>query len=113
VLDLVLADEGNPRGLAFQLAAIGQLLTEIAGPTDQSLVNAVAVLRNDVEVMLHDVTHASDQARAALVLPDRLRTARDAVADLSDRLSRRYFAVLSTARTGGVDTPDQELRGAA
>jgi uncharacterized alpha-E superfamily protein len=113
VLDLVLADEGNPRGLAFQLAAIGQLLTEIAGPTDQALVNAAAVLRNDVEVMLHDITHAPDQARAALALPDRLRTARDAVADLSDRLSRRYFAVLSTARTGGADTPDHELRGAA
>ncbi len=66
VLDLVLADEGNPRGLMFQLVTIGSLLTEIAGPTDQALVNAVAALRNDVEVMLHDVNHAPDQARAAL-----------------------------------------------
>ena len=30
-LDLLLADDGNPRGLAFQLAAMRALLSEIAG----------------------------------------------------------------------------------
>lgn len=113
VLDLVMADEANPRGLAFQLSTIGLLMTEIAGPTDQSLVNTAARLRDDVEMMVHDVINATDELRAALALPDRLRAVRDAVAELSDRLSRRYFTVLSTARSVGIDAPDEAMRGAA
>jgi len=38
---------------------------------------------------------------------------RDAVADLSDRVSRRYFALLPTARTVGVETLPRSMRGAA
>ncbi len=113
VLDLVLADEGNPRGLAFQLATTRLLLTEIAGPTDQSLVATVNGLLDDVSGMVQTVTQAADQAKAALALPDELRTLRDAVAELSDRLSRRYFAVLPTLRSIGLDAPARTLRGAA
>jgi hypothetical protein len=50
---------------------------------------------------------------AALFLPARLRSLRDAVADLSDRVSRRYFALLPTARTVGIEAPARSLRGAA
>jgi uncharacterized circularly permuted ATP-grasp superfamily protein/uncharacterized alpha-E superfamily protein len=113
VLDLVLADEGNPRGLAFQLVTMQGLMHEIAGPTDQSLLGALAALRDEVEAMVRGVSQATDEARAALVLPERLRAMRDAVAELSDQLSRRYFAVLPTVRSIGLDASDQALRGAA
>ena len=41
-LDLMLADDGNPRGLAFQLAAMRALLSEIAGSADNTLAVAAA-----------------------------------------------------------------------
>jgi hypothetical protein len=63
--------------------------------------------------MVQRVTQAGEQAKAAVLLPDELRAMRDAVAELSDRLSRRYFAVLSTLRTVGLDAPARNLRGAA
>lgn len=113
VLDLVLADEGNPRSVAYQLGAIGLLLTEIAGPTDQSLVNTAVRLRDDVDLMVHEVSNSPDEARSALTLPNKLRAVRDAVAELSDGLSRRYFTVLSIARSVGIDTPEESMRGAA
>ena len=56
---------------------------------------------------------AADQSVAALFLPARLRSLRDAVADLSDRVSRRYFALLPTVRTVGIEAPARSMRGAA
>jgi hypothetical protein len=70
-------------------------------------------LLGDVAAMVQRVTQAPDQAKAAVLLPDDLRGLRDAVAELSDRLSRRYFAVLPTLRSIGLDAPAQRLRGAA
>ncbi len=113
VLDLVLADEGNPRGLAFQLAAARSLLSEIAGSADSSLAASAAALQENVQAMVDGVAAAQDQTTAALRLPEALRALSSAVADLSDRLSRRYFALLPTARSVGLDAPEQPMRGAA
>jgi uncharacterized circularly permuted ATP-grasp superfamily protein/uncharacterized alpha-E superfamily protein len=113
VLDLVLADEGNPRGLAFQLVTTRMLLTEIAGPTDPTLLATTDGLLGDVAAMVQRVTQAPDQAKAAVLLPGDLRDLRDTVAELSARLSRRYFAVLPTLRSVGLDAPSRALRGAA
>ena len=112
-LDLVLADEGNPRGLAFQLVAAASLLQQIAGTQDTSLAGLATALREEAEAMVRGVETAPDQARAATLLPPRLRALRDAVAELSDRLSRRYFALLPTARSVGVEAEAPALRGAA
>ena len=112
-LDLMLADEGNPRGLAFQLAATRRMLTNIAGASDTTLVGMAAGLLDQVQAMVRDVADAPDQERAALALPDRLRELRDDVAELSDRLSRRYFALLPTARAVGLGSDGQPVRGAA
>ncbi len=101
VLDLVLADEGNPRGLGYQLAAARALLAEIAGSGDASLALRAADLSEEAQAMARDVAAAPDQARAALRLPARLRALRDAVAELSNGLSRRYFALLPPARRIG------------
>ena len=112
-LDLVLADDGNPRGLAFQLAAMRALLSEIADGGDTSLAAAAAALQDEPQAMVRMVSEASDQSVAALFLPARLRALRDAVAELSDRVSRRYFALLPTARTVGIEALPRPMRGAA
>jgi uncharacterized circularly permuted ATP-grasp superfamily protein/uncharacterized alpha-E superfamily protein len=112
-LDLLLADDGNPRGLAFQLASMRAILSEIAGGGDASLVAGAAALQDEPQAMVRMVSEASDQSVAALFLPARLRALRDAVAELSDRVSRRYFALLPTARTVGIEAPPRPLRGAA
>jgi uncharacterized circularly permuted ATP-grasp superfamily protein/uncharacterized alpha-E superfamily protein len=112
-LDLMLADDGNPRGLAFQLSAMRALLSEIGGGADSSLAATAAALLDEPQAMVRVVSEASDQAVAALFLPARLRSLRDAVADLSDNVSRRYFALLPTTRTVGIEAPPRSMRGAA
>ena len=47
-LDLILADEGNPRGLAFQLAAVRDLLREIVEDGD-TLVTAMEPLLQEAQ----------------------------------------------------------------
>ncbi|HME23685.1 MAG TPA: circularly permuted type 2 ATP-grasp protein [Acetobacteraceae bacterium] len=112
-LDLLLADDGNPRGLAFQLAAMRVLLSQIGSGADTSLAAAAAALQDEPQAMVRSVTEAADQSVAALFLPARLRSLRDAIAELSDRVSRRYFALLPTARTVGIEAPPRSMRGAA
>jgi len=112
-LDVMLADEGNPRGLAYQLSAARRTLTSLSAASDTSLVAIVDGLLEDVQAMVRGVTAAADQAYAARALPDRLRLLRDGVAELSDRLSRRYFALLPTARAVGISGDGLPVRGAA
>jgi uncharacterized circularly permuted ATP-grasp superfamily protein/uncharacterized alpha-E superfamily protein len=111
-LDLLLADDGNPRGLAFQLAAMHALLGDIGG-ADASLVAAAAALRDEPPAMLRAVAEAADQRVAALFLPARLRALSEAVAKLSDRLSRHYFTLLPSARAVGIEVRTQSVQGAA
>jgi uncharacterized alpha-E superfamily protein len=112
-LDLMLADPGNPRGLAFQLAAAGTLLNEIAGTQEGSLAGSATLLLRAVDAMVRDVAVASDQASAATLLPPRLRDLRDEVAGLSNRISRRYFALLPAARSVGIGSEAPARLGAA
>lgn len=115
VLDLVLADEGNPRSLAYQLAALRDGLSEIGGDADEALAAAAEALLEDAYRMVRDVVRAGDQAAAASLLPPRLHAMETAVAELSNRLADRYFALLPAATRLGPD-PDTDaarLRGAA
>jgi uncharacterized alpha-E superfamily protein len=103
VLDLVLADQGNPRGLAFQLAAMHTLLDELAGDAGEAerLAAVAAGLLAEVEALVADVLAAPDQAVAAAAAPARLRRIGSALAALSDHIGRRYFTLLPEARTVG------------
>jgi uncharacterized circularly permuted ATP-grasp superfamily protein/uncharacterized alpha-E superfamily protein len=112
-LDLILADRGNPRGMAFQLATAAALLQEVAGTQDAALAGISSVLLAAVDSMVRDVADAEDQAHAATLLPPRLRALRDQVAELSDRISQRYFALLPTARSVGLGGKAPALLGAA
>ena len=109
-LDLILADEGNPRGLAFQLAAARDLLREIVEDGD-SLVMAMEPLLQETRDIVQEVLRSPDQMvdhrSAAAAAAD----ARAAIGAVADRVSRRYFTLLPIARSLGVES--ELLRGAA
>jgi uncharacterized circularly permuted ATP-grasp superfamily protein/uncharacterized alpha-E superfamily protein len=113
VLDLVLADEGNPRGLAFQLVAVRDMLAELGGRTDAALAQSAATLLEEVRAMVQGVLDAPQQAAAALALPPRLKALAESVAQLSDRIGRRYFALLPAVRSVGLEGETRRLRGIA
>jgi len=105
VLDLVLADQGNPRGLAFQLAAMHTLLDELSGENGggrELLAGAAAGLLAEAEALIGDVFASADQNVAAARLPARMAAIGAELAGLSDRITRRYFALLPAARLLGV-----------
>jgi uncharacterized alpha-E superfamily protein len=110
VLDLILADEGNPRGLAFQLVAARDLLREIAEDGD-SLLRSMEPLLEEAHAIVQEVMMSADQMGATARLPSRLRTLEKAINAIADRVSRRYFTLLPVARSLGVES--ELLRGAA
>lgn len=116
VLDLVLADDGNPRALAFQLVAARDLLVALDGenPVDRSFTEAMEAMLADAQAMVRDVEESHAQARAACALAPRLRELADRLGAVSNDLTRRYFALLPAARSLGVEgSAVPELRGAA
>ena len=112
VLDLVLADQGNPRGLAFQLVALHAGLDELGAPLEEArvagaqgeerLAAAAAGLLAEVEALVGEVLAGPDQAVAASAVAPRLAAIGDAMAALSDRITRRYFALLPEVQTLGL-----------
>lgn len=104
VLDLVLVDQGNPRGLAFQLVAMHAGLDELGDQRagEERLAGAAAGLLAEVESLVGEVLAAADQAVAASAVAARLAAVADAVAGLSDRITRRYFALLPEVQTLGL-----------
>jgi len=84
VLDLVLADPGNPRSLVYQLEAMGTGLVALAGdgPADPLAIEAAALV-------------AESQAAAVLALPEAqaaLVAIEARLGRLSDAIGRRYFS---------------------
>jgi len=119
VLDLVLADQGNPRGLAFQLVAMHGLLEELCadGVGREHLAGSAAGLLAEVESLVEGVLAAADQGVAAAALPQPLTEIGAGISALSDRITRRYFALLPVAQTLGLSSSEAEavpdLRGVA
>ena len=115
VLDLVLVDQGNPRGLAFQLTAMHSALDELSSgaTTRELLAGAAAGLLAEAEILVEGVLRAPDQAIAASGLPPKLEAVGQGLAALSDRITRRYFALLPAVQTLGWAGDSGRLRGAA
>jgi uncharacterized alpha-E superfamily protein len=95
-IDLLVFDQTNPRGLAFQWHAIEYSLVRIAaslgGAPDDSLDEAVAQIE---ELQLSAVDGDSARAvRARQALADQLSALAAAAAKLSDRLSLRHFSLI-------------------
>ena len=118
VLDLVLADPTNPRALLFQLAGLRTRLCDIVDAPDD-MTDAAGKLIADAQSLVDAVANAADPAAEACALPPRLRAIETRVSELSDRVNRRYFALLPTVQPLGVvgasqiDEESPKLRGAA
>ncbi len=115
VLDLVLADQGNPRGLAFQLAQMHGLLDELADSSGsgERMAVAAAGLLVETETLVEDVLNAPDQAVAAAAMSPLLLGVAGGISALSDRITRRYFALLPAVQTVGLGSATGVRRGAA
>jgi uncharacterized circularly permuted ATP-grasp superfamily protein/uncharacterized alpha-E superfamily protein len=95
-IDLLVFDQTNPRGLAFQWHAIEYSLVRLAaslgGAPDDSLDEAVAQIE---ELQLSAVDGDSARAvRARQALAEQLSALAAAAAKLSDRLSLRHFSLI-------------------
>ncbi len=62
VLDLVIADDSNPRAVAFQLATLGRLLRSIGDGGDDRLTTQADALLHSAQAIVTDVT-AAEEAR--------------------------------------------------
>ncbi|MGG5808718.1 circularly permuted type 2 ATP-grasp protein [Falsiroseomonas sp. CW058] len=100
VLDLVLADPGNPRALGFQLAAVAERLAEIGGAED-ALAAAARRLAARPAAMVDGVLMAADRDAAAAALPAALLALGGEVGALSDALARRYVSHVRAQALGG------------
>lgn len=99
VLDLVLADPGNPRALGFQLAAVADRLAEIGGPED-SLAATATLLASRPAGLVDGVLMGADGDAAAAALPAALATLEEEIAALSDALARRYVSHVRAVALG-------------
>jgi uncharacterized circularly permuted ATP-grasp superfamily protein/uncharacterized alpha-E superfamily protein len=111
-LDLILADEGNPRGLAFQLLAMRDLLRQITEEGD-SLVASVDQALRDARALVADVLRAPNQMAAAARLTEPLAELESFIEMIAERVSRRFFTLLPVARSLTTDAEPAELPGAA
>ena len=100
VLDLVLADPGNPRALASQFAQAAALLTS-AG--DAELAEFAAKQQAAIEALVHRVAEATDPAAETSAAAAAVRELGHAAAELSERVTRRYFALLPLVQTVGLE----------
>lgn len=107
VLDLVLADPGNPRALGFQLNAVKDRLAEIGG-ADDALAATASVLAARPQRLVDEVLMEVDRDAAAARLPDALLALEHETAALSDAVARRY---VSHVRARALD--EDETGGAA
>jgi uncharacterized alpha-E superfamily protein len=111
-LDLILADEGNPRGLAFQLLAMRDLLRQVTEDGDSLLVSVDRALRDAREIVT-EVLRAPNQMQAAARLGETLAGIERSIEAVADRVSRRYFTLLPIARSLTVDAEPSSRSGAA
>jgi uncharacterized alpha-E superfamily protein len=95
VLELLLADEGNPRSVAFQVAALLERVqslptfgVEDSAPVEQAIVARLQDLMRSA--VIDDIKRRDAQGRR-LVLEAHLQTLRNGIVDLSDALTARYL----------------------
>ena len=111
-LDLILADEGNPRGLGFQLLAVRDVLRQICEEGD-TLISAIDRPMGEAAAIAAAVLRAPDQTIAAANLSERLAALEGDIEMVSERVSRRYFTLLPVARSLTMDVQTEQWSGAA
>jgi uncharacterized circularly permuted ATP-grasp superfamily protein/uncharacterized alpha-E superfamily protein len=101
VIDLVVADESNPRALGYQLVTARNTLAILAGREDAKLASALDSAIAETRLIVADLVGAEDQAIVAASLAPRLRAIGGQVGTVSDALMRQYFALLPVTFTDG------------
>jgi uncharacterized alpha-E superfamily protein len=101
VVDLVVADESNPRALGFQLVTARNTLAILAGREDAPLAAALDGAIAETRLIVSDLVGAEDQAVMAAGLAPRLREIGGQVGAVSDAVMRQYFALLPVSFTDG------------
>ena len=97
MLNLLLYDDGHPMALVFHRRSIDRDLDDLArslGGERERGVPDVPLLPSGSAELLDAAGEAGDAARAALA--DELIGLADGAGELSDRLSRRYFALIES-----------------
>jgi uncharacterized circularly permuted ATP-grasp superfamily protein/uncharacterized alpha-E superfamily protein len=97
MLNLLLYDDGHPMALVFLRRAIDRDLDELARTLEAEAEHGVAdvpLLPADIAGRLDAAGEAGDEARA--LVADELWRMSASAADLSDRISRRYFALIDS-----------------
>jgi uncharacterized circularly permuted ATP-grasp superfamily protein/uncharacterized alpha-E superfamily protein len=102
VIDLVVADESNPRALGFQLVTARNTLAILAGREDAPLAAALDGPIAATRLIVSDLVGAEDQTIVAAALAPRLREIAAQVGAVSDAVMRQYFALLPVSFTDGV-----------
>jgi uncharacterized alpha-E superfamily protein len=102
VVDLVVADESNPRALGFQLVTARNTLAVLAGREDAPLAGALDAAIAETRLMVSDLVGAEDQGVVAAGLAPRLREVGAQVGLVSDAVMRQYFALLPVTFTDGL-----------
>ncbi|HEX3984392.1 MAG TPA: alpha-E domain-containing protein, partial [Acidisoma sp.] len=115
VLDLVIADDSNPRAVAFQLVTLRQLLRSIGDGGDDRLMAQAEALQRTAQTIVADVVTAQEDAASLAAVPGQLHSLAEGMRALSDLIFRRYFALLPMPRAVGVEQEDEAplMRGAA
>jgi uncharacterized circularly permuted ATP-grasp superfamily protein/uncharacterized alpha-E superfamily protein len=106
VVDLVVADEGNPRGLGYQLATARTVLAVLGGGDEAPLAAALDAPIAETRLMVAELVEADEQAALAATLGPRLLAIGAQVAAVSDQVTRQYFALLPAIWTEGLVLED-------
>jgi uncharacterized circularly permuted ATP-grasp superfamily protein/uncharacterized alpha-E superfamily protein len=93
VLDLVVADDGNPRGLGYQLVTARAVLGILSGGENIGIAHALDPAIAETRTIVSDLL-ADDGDAAAADLPRRLRAIETQLVALSDAVVRQYFALV-------------------
>ena len=97
MLNLLLYDDGHPMALTFQRRSIDRDLDDLArtlGGEREDGVSDLPLLPAGSAALLDAAGPAGDAARVRLA--DALRELGSSAAELSDRLSHRYFALIDS-----------------
>ena len=96
VIDLVALDPGNPRGLAYQVAVIGEHLAKLPVLDDDGIAEPQQALAIELAAVL-------STTRAVLLDDDILNQVQTLTSAISNAVARRYFLQGSEPlRAGGL-----------
>ena len=102
VIDLVVADEGNPRGLGFQLVTARRSLLTFASDEDDVIVAALDAALAEARLLVDELAQATGKPPFTGALVGHLQNIGASLGSVSDAVMRRYFALLPLTFTDGL-----------